>query len=91
MIKSTKLKPMKTSLKTLNWVTWITAGIGGLFLILGLIQTLMGLVQYSLGKSQINGARLFGDTEIINFFIASTNFFIIAMFVYLIKIQFIKE
>jgi hypothetical protein len=71
-------------MKKLNWIAWSSAGIGSLFLLLGLIYSLIG-------HSQINGGRLFGDTEIINFFIASANFFVIAVFVLLIKNEFKSE
>jgi hypothetical protein len=78
-------------MRILNWIVWISAGIGSLFLLLGLIQILLGLIYSLSGHIRINGGRLFGDTEIINFFIASANFFVIAVFVLLIKNEFRKK
>jgi hypothetical protein len=78
-------------MKTLNWITWVSAGIGSLFLLLGLIQILLGLIYSISGTVRINAGRLFGDTEIINFFIASGTFFIIAVFILIIKSEFRKK
>ncbi len=52
---------------------------GFLFVILGLVQVLIGLIPNKDG-------RLFGDTEVINFFIASSSFFIIVITIMLYKL-----
>jgi len=66
-------------MKALNWIAWISAGIGVVFVILGLIQVVFG--------------RLRPSTEIINYFHAANSFFLltIALFVSLIKCQCKKE
>lgn len=74
---------MKTNswlLKTLDWVSWISAGMGFIFILLGLLQGIIGAFPglFNLPANE-HSARLFGDTEIVNFFIASTNCFIIAI------------
>lgn len=73
---------MKTSnwfFRVLNWLAWLSAGIGLVFIIVGLYSAWVG--------------RLFPDTESINFFIASSNFFIvaIALVIFQIKNQLKKE
>lgn len=70
---------MKTAEKLLIWISWIFASMGFLFIILGLVQVLIGLIP---GKD----GRLFGDTEVINFFIASSSFFIIPITFMLYKL-----
>jgi nicotinamide riboside transporter PnuC len=73
---------MKTSnwfFRVLNWIALLSVGIGLVFIIVGIISAWVG--------------RLFPDTESINFFIASSNFFIIAiaLMVFQIKNQLTKE
>jgi hypothetical protein len=66
-------------MKTLNWIAWISGGIGVVFVILGLIQLLVG--------------RLRSGTEIINYFHAGNSFFLItiALFVFIYRCQCKKE
>jgi hypothetical protein len=66
-------------MKTLNWIAWISGGIGVGFVILGLIQLLVG--------------RLRPSTEIINYFHAGNSFFLItiALFVFIYRCQCKKE
>jgi hypothetical protein len=75
---------MRTIMKLSGWIAWISAGIGFLFTLLGLIQILIGLIP------GVN-PRLFGDTEVINFFIASSDFFIITIVAILYRWQCKKE
>ena len=71
---------MRTISKLLNWIAWISAGLGFVFLILGLIN-----VAYAIARPLFNvfpgdfDSRLYGDTEVINMFIASTTFFVITI------------
>lgn len=66
-------------MKTLNWIAWISGGIGVVFIILGIIQLLVG--------------RLRPGTEIINYFHAGNSFFLItiALFVFIYRCQCKKE
>ncbi|MCJ7447997.1 MAG: hypothetical protein MUO72_09900 [Bacteroidales bacterium] len=64
-------------LKALNWIAWISAGMGSLFILLGIIQILFGIYLKIAGIERPDGPRLFGYSEIVNFFILSANFFII--------------
>jgi hypothetical protein len=74
-------------LKVANWIAWISAGVGLSFLFLGLIQMFYGFILFISGGTRIGGGRLFGDTEIINFFIASSSFFSITIILFLIKLM----
>ena len=67
-------------MKALNWIAWISAGIGVIFVALGLIQ----------GVFRIN---FFPGAEIINYFHAGNSFFLItiALFIYLYRCQCNKE
>ena len=78
---------MKTLSKLSAWIAWISAGIGLSFLIVGLIQVIYGFILYLTGANRIGGGRLFGDTEIINFFTASVSFFSITIILLLIQIK----
>jgi len=66
-------------MKALNWIAWISGGIGVVFIILGLIQVVFG--------------RLKPSTEIINYFHAANSFLLvtIALFVFLYRCQCNKE
>jgi hypothetical protein len=66
-------------MKALNWIAWISGGIGVVFIILGLIQVVFGRLQPS--------------TEIINYFHAANSFLLvtIALFVLLYRCQCNKE
>jgi hypothetical protein len=66
-------------MKALNWIGWISAGIGLMFVLLGLIQVVFG--------------RLLPGTEIINYFHIANSFFLItiALFVFLYRCQCKKE
>jgi hypothetical protein len=68
-------------MKTLiNWIAWISAGIGIVILILGALQILFGIF-------------ILGVTQIANVFLAADTCFLItiASFVFLIKCQGPKE
>jgi cytosine/uracil/thiamine/allantoin permease len=75
MVYSSGLKLKFQVMKALNWIAWISAGIGVVFVILGLVQVVVG--------------RLQPNTEIINFFHAANSFFLltIALFVFLFRCQ----
>jgi hypothetical protein len=62
-------------MKTLNWIAWISGGIGVVFVILGLYQVVFG--------------RLRPGTEIINYFHVANSFLLItvALFVFLYRCQ----
>ena len=66
-------------MKALNWIAWISGGIGVVFIILGFISALFG--------------RFRPDTESVNFFHAANSFFLItiALFVFLYRCQCKKE
>lgn len=73
---------MKTSgrfLQALNWMAWISAGLGLIFIIVGFISAYVG--------------RIFADTESVNFFHAANSFFLgsIVLFVFLIKKSLSKQ
>lgn len=72
-------------MKTLDWIAKIAVGMGFLFILLGLIQGIIGQIPRLFKISPfVEDSRLFGDTEIVNFFIASTNFFIMAIALFII-------
>jgi len=52
-------------MKALNWIAWISSGIGVVFVLLGFISALFG--------------RLRPETESINYFHAANSFFLITM------------
>jgi hypothetical protein len=70
---------MKALIKALNWLEWISAVIGVVFIILGLIQVVFG--------------RLRPSTEIINYFHIANSFFLMAivLFLFIHLGQFKKE
>jgi len=70
-------------MKLFNLIAWISAGMGFLFVLLGLIQVLVAVIRPMFGILP-GDYRLFGDTEVVNFFIASTNFFIITIVMYVL-------
>ena len=75
-------------MKTIKWIVWISVGMGFLFILLGIIQGIIGQIPRLLQiQPFVDDSRLFGDTEIINFFIASTNCFIIAIAMYIIQFK----
>ncbi len=65
---------MKKVTKILNWIAWISTAMGFIFITMGLIQVALGALRPLFGVLP-GDYRLFGDTEVINFFIASTNLF----------------
>jgi hypothetical protein len=66
-------------MKALNWIAWISGGIGLVLVLLGSIQAVFGQILH------VN--------HIINYFLAADSFFLItiALFVYLYKCQCKKE
>jgi hypothetical protein len=66
-------------MKTLNWIAWISGGIGLVFILLGLFQAVFG--------------RLLPGTEIINYFHVANSFLLITigLFVFLYRCQCKKE
>jgi hypothetical protein len=66
-------------MKALNWIAWISGGIGAIFIFLGLLQLIIG--------------RIRPGTEIINYFHAGNSFLLItiALFVFLYRCQYKKE
>lgn len=74
--------------KPVNWIAWISGGIGLCFLILGVFQVVFGFILYLGGAERLGGGRLLIDTEIINFFIASISFFCLLILWYLIQIRY---
>jgi hypothetical protein len=86
---------MKTSswlVKLVDWTTWISLGIGFLFILLALVQVVYGTIPNLFNIPAFKqDARLFGDTEIVNFFIASTSFFVISIALMILKWRYIKE
>jgi hypothetical protein len=67
-------------MKALNWIAWISAGIGLVFVVLGLIQGVFSL-------------KIIEGAEITNYFHVANSFFLItiALFVYLYRCQCKKE
>jgi amino acid transporter len=55
--------------KTLNWIEWISAVIGLVFVLLGLIQLIFG--------------KFIQGTELINYFHAANSFFLMAIVLFL--------
>jgi len=78
---------MKTSLRLSNLIAWTSAVIALLFLLLGIIQIIYGHFLFFAGLSDTTSGRLFGDTEIINFFIAASCFFLITIGIFIIQIK----
>jgi hypothetical protein len=66
-------------MKALNWIAWISGGIGLVFVLLGLIQLLFG--------------KFIQGTELINYFHSGNSFFLItiALFVFIYRCQCKKE
>jgi len=66
-------------MKALNWIAWISIGIGLVLVLLGVIQPVFG--------------KTLPGSHIINYFLAGDSFFLItiALFVYLIKCQCKKD
>jgi hypothetical protein len=61
---------MKALVKVLNWIEWISAGIGSVLILLGLIQVFVG--------------RLRPQTEIINYFKMADSFFLLTIVLFLL-------
>jgi hypothetical protein len=70
---------MKTLVKLLNWLEWISAVIGTISILVGLYSALIG--------------RIWNDTESVNFFHAANSFFLLAivLFLFIHLGQFKKE
>jgi len=64
------MKATKWFLNVLNWTEWISVGIGLLFLLLALIQSILT-------------CRFFAGTEIVNYFHAASSFFLLAIILFL--------
>jgi hypothetical protein len=66
-------------MKALKWIGWISAGIGVVFVLLGLLQVVIG--------------RLSPNTEIVNYFHVADSFFLmtIALFIFIYRCQCKKE
>jgi hypothetical protein len=64
-------------MKALNWIAWISSGIG-------IIIILIGLISGILGRSILSGV-----THIVNFFLISDSFFLItiALFIFLYRCE----
>jgi len=60
---------MKALIKVLNWVEWISAVVGVVFVLLGLISAIFG--------------RFRPDTESVNYFHAANSFFLLAIVLFL--------
>jgi hypothetical protein len=62
-------------MKTLNWIAWISSGIGVVFMLLGFISAVFG--------------RFRPTTESVNYFHAANSFFLItiALFVFLFRCE----
>jgi hypothetical protein len=70
---------MKALIKVLNWIEWISAVTGVVFIVLGLISVIFG--------------RLRPDTESVNYFHAANSFLLltIVLFLFIHLGQFKKE
>jgi hypothetical protein len=66
-------------MKTLNWIAWISAGLGFLFVLVALLHILISVAANVFNIFPGYDGRLFGDTEAVNFYIASTNLFVITI------------
>ena len=66
-------------MKMLNWIAWISGGIGVLFVLLGVIQSLFG--------------QFLRGSQLINYFLAGDSFFLItiALFIYIYRCKCNKE
>ena len=66
-------------MKILKWFAWISGGIGVIFVLLGVIQSVVG--QFLPGR------------QIINYFLAGDSFFLItiALFIYIYRCKCNKE
>jgi len=73
--------------KLVNWIAWISGGIGLCFLILGVFQILFGLILFFSGAERVGAGRLIPETEIINYFIAASSFFCLLILWYLVQIK----
>ena len=74
-------------LKPVNWIAWISGGIGLCFLILGVFQIVYGLILFLSGADRVGTGRLLPETEIINYFIAASSFFCLLILWYLVQIK----
>jgi uncharacterized membrane protein len=70
---------MKTLIKVLNWIEWISAVIGVVLILLGFISIVFG--------------RIRPNTESVNYFHAANSFFLLAivLFLFIHLGQFKKE
>jgi hypothetical protein len=58
-------------MKTLNWIAWISGGIGVLIILFA-------------GISVLIGRNLFGFTHLINYFLAADSFFLITIALFIV-------
>ncbi|MFO7850924.1 MAG: hypothetical protein ACQERS_12235 [Bacteroidota bacterium] len=67
-------------MKALNWIAWISGGVGLAFVLLGLIQIVIQV-------------RIVAGAEIVNYFHVANSFFLItiALFVFLCRYPLKKE
>jgi hypothetical protein len=86
--KITKMKENSWLLKLVNWIAWISGGIGLCFIILGVFQVVFGVILYLQGADRVGAGRIIPETEIINFFIASISFFTVLILWLLIQIRY---
>lgn len=61
---------MKALVRVLNWIEWISAGVGVVFIVLGLIQVVFRL-------------RLSEGAEIVNYFHVANSFFLLSVVLFL--------
>jgi len=61
---------MKALVRVLNWIEWISAGVGVVFIVLGLIQVVFRF-------------RLSEGAEIVNYFHVANSFFLLSVVLFL--------
>jgi hypothetical protein len=76
MIRNLILKPIFTAMKTLNWIGWISFGIGILVILLA-------------GISLLTGKNLFGFVHLVNYFQTASTFFLltISLFIFVYRCE----
>jgi hypothetical protein len=62
-------------MKALKWIAWISGGIGGIFVLAGLIQIVFGIWRWG--------------SQIVNYFLVADSFFLItiALFIFLYRCE----
>lgn len=71
---------MKALIKVLNWIAWISAGIGTFIILYGTVHVLFGWAIYPVNNSA-------------SFFLAANSFYLltIALFLFILTYQFKKQ